>query len=131
MSPEKKRADNDDDNGRQEHKDGDPVDPMHVFYPPFTRRVGIPLPDIKVFRYLPPYAHEMDIYTLCKVHPAQMGRQMFFSAISPIFAVPNGGLAQLARAFAWHAKGHRFDSGNLHKKPDQWSGFFMMEPLFG
>ena len=26
----------------------------------------------------------------------------------------NGGLAQLARAFAWHAKGHRFDSGNLH-----------------
>ena len=25
-----------------------------------------------------------------------------------------GGLAQLARAFAWHAKGHRFDSGNLH-----------------
>jgi hypothetical protein len=27
-----------------------------------------------------------------------------------------GGLAQLARAFAWHAKGHRFDSGNLHKE---------------
>ena len=22
----------------------------------------------------------------------------------------------MARAFAWHAKGHRFDSGNLHKK---------------
>ena len=37
---------------------------------------------------------------------------------SPYFCNPifDGGLAQLARAFAWHAKGHRFDSGNLHKK---------------
>ena len=25
-----------------------------------------------------------------------------------------GGLAQLARAFAWHARGHRFDSDILH-----------------
>ncbi len=32
---------------------------------------------------------------------------------TPIFAA-FGGLAQLARAFAWHAKGHRFDPGNLH-----------------
>ena len=30
------------------------------------------------------------------------------------FFLQVGGLAQLARAFAWHAKGHRFDSGNLH-----------------
>ena len=29
-------------------------------------------------------------------------------------SIKKGGLAQLARAFAWHAKGHRFDSGNLH-----------------
>lgn len=37
------------------------------------------------------------------------------NASAAIFALPNkGGLAQLARAFAWHAKGHRFDSGNLH-----------------
>ena len=28
----------------------------------------------------------------------------------------NGGLAQLARALAWHARGHRFDSDILHKK---------------
>ncbi len=27
----------------------------------------------------------------------------------------NGGLAQLARALAWHARGHRFDSVILHK----------------
>jgi hypothetical protein len=25
-----------------------------------------------------------------------------------------GGLAQLARALAWHARGHRFESGILH-----------------
>ena len=25
-----------------------------------------------------------------------------------------GGLAQLARAFAWHARGHRFDPDILH-----------------
>ena len=28
----------------------------------------------------------------------------------------NGGLAQLARALAWHARGHRFDSDILHYK---------------
>ncbi len=30
-------------------------------------------------------------------------------------SVGDGGLAQLARALAWHARGHRFDSGILHK----------------
>jgi hypothetical protein len=28
----------------------------------------------------------------------------------------NGGLAQLARAFDWQSKGHRFDSDILHIK---------------
>ncbi len=28
----------------------------------------------------------------------------------------NGALAQLARAFGWQPKGHRFDSDMLHKK---------------
>jgi hypothetical protein len=31
-----------------------------------------------------------------------------------IFARSNGGLAQLARAFDWQSKGHRFDSDILH-----------------
>ena len=31
------------------------------------------------------------------------------------FCRPMGGLAQLARALAWHARGHRFDSDILHK----------------
>lgn len=30
-------------------------------------------------------------------------------------SVKNGGLAHLARALAWHARGNRFDSGILHK----------------
>ena len=35
---------------------------------------------------------------------------------SSIFAAQNkqGALAQLARALAWHARGHRFDSVMLH-----------------
>ena len=32
----------------------------------------------------------------------------------------NGGLAQLARALAWHARGHRFDSDILHSVPVLW-----------
>ena len=32
----------------------------------------------------------------------------------------NGGLAQLARALAWHARGHRFEPDILHKKEDQY-----------
>ncbi len=36
--------------------------------------------------------------------------------VAPIFAAQlRGELAQLARALAWHARGHRFDSGILHK----------------
>ena len=36
---------------------------------------------------------------------------------SCIFAAANkGALAQLARALAWHARGHRFDSVMLHKR---------------
>jgi hypothetical protein len=31
-----------------------------------------------------------------------------------MFFNKKGGLAQLARAFAWHARGHRFDSDILH-----------------
>ncbi len=32
--------------------------------------------------------------------------------------ISHGELAQLARALAWHARGHRFDSGILHIKND-------------
>jgi hypothetical protein len=41
-----------------------------------------------------------------------------------------GGLAHLARALAWQARGDRFESGILHnvtKNPIAISGFFMDE----
>ena len=39
-----------------------------------------------------------------------------------------GALAQLARALAWHARGHRFDSVMLHKRnPAISAGFFVCQ----
>ena len=39
-----------------------------------------------------------------------------------------GALAQLARALAWHARGHRFDSVMLHKRnPTISVGFFVCQ----
>ena len=40
---------------------------------------------------------------------------------------PFGGLAQLARALAWHARGRRFDPDTLHKKnPTYLWDFFLL-----
>ena len=36
-----------------------------------------------------------------------------------IFATQKGGLAQLARALAWHARGHEFESRILHQETTQ------------
>ncbi len=41
----------------------------------------------------------------------------------------NGGLAQLARAFDWQSKGHRFDSGTLHPQIKAVMAF-MLWPLY-
>ena len=41
------------------------------------------------------------------LEPLGTSRNKFYFNIS-------GGLAQLARALAWHARGHRFDSDILH-----------------
>ena len=40
---------------------------------------------------------------------------MFYSHNLRIFAPKQGGLAQLARALAWHARGHRFEPDILHR----------------
>ena len=37
-----------------------------------------------------------------------MSKQLYLQSLN------SGELAQLARALAWHARGHRFDSGILH-----------------
>jgi hypothetical protein len=36
-----------------------------------------------------------------------------------------GGLAHLARALAWQARGGRFESDILHERPKHCLGFFM------
>gem|GEM_PF-5319300 len=46
-----------------------------------------------------------------------------------IFAIPKGGLAQLARAFAWHARGHRFDSDILHSDQIAQKAIFFMRDV--
>jgi hypothetical protein len=71
MFPED-RSHNDHDHGDQEHKDGDAVDPMHIFYQSSPRSIGIFLLDKKIFAYLSPYAHN-----------AKVG--MFFTPKSSIF----------------------------------------------
>ena len=38
----------------------------------------------------------------------------------------HGGLAQLARALAWHARGRRFDPDTLHKKSCYLQDFFII-----
>ena len=41
-------------------------------------------------------------------------------------AANQGALAQLARALAWHARGHRFDSVMLHKMKPRCGGVFCL-----
>ncbi len=48
--------------------------------------------------------------------------------IERLNAIKRGALAQLARALAWHARGHRFDSVMLHKtNPAISAGFFVCQ----
>jgi hypothetical protein len=37
--------------------------------------------------------------------------------------IPDGGLAQLARALPWHGRGHRFDSDILHESLKNFQAF--------
>ena len=58
-------------------------------------------------------------------------RSVAIYKIFSTFVAHNGGLAQLARALAWHARGHEFDSRILHKKQAANSAaFFCGEHLY-
>jgi hypothetical protein len=57
MLVKEERPDDHHDQRDQEHKNGDAVDPVHVFDPSAPRSIRIFLLDIKVFRYLSPWAH--------------------------------------------------------------------------
>ena len=62
MLVEKKRPHDHHDQRHQEHKYGNAVDPMHILYPSAARCIGIFLLNVKVFRYLSPYAHIAKIF---------------------------------------------------------------------
>ena len=53
----------------------------------------------------------------------RFGSRSFFPASCLLYY---GGLAQLARALAWHARGHRFDPDILHPPPFCEESFFDM-----
>ena len=58
---------------------------------------------------------------------------MFYSQNLRIFAPSQGGLAQLARALAWHARGHRFEPDILHgnrKAALKGTAFYVVKWLF-
>ena len=46
----------------------------------------------------------------------KIGFELLFVSIKYIFVEHYGGLAHLARALAWQARGGRFESDILHKK---------------
>ncbi len=46
---EKNDPDKDNDQGKQEHKDGNAVDPMHIFYPAAPGRARVSFFNIQVF----------------------------------------------------------------------------------
>jgi hypothetical protein len=57
MPLEKYQFDYKDNDRQQEHKNRDPVDPMHVFHPLGMRRIGIPFLNVEVLCKLSPYSH--------------------------------------------------------------------------
>ena len=61
----------------------------------------------RVTAYLTPYPFSDYPFALFRL---SLAHQMN----SCIFAAAIGGIAQLARALAWHARGHRFESDYLH-----------------
>ena len=55
---EKDKPDKDDDQCRQEHKNGDAVDAMHITHPAAVRRIGISFFDVEIFCYLTEHTHK-------------------------------------------------------------------------
>ena len=60
-------------------------------------------------------SNKYEVDYLCKKTGYRFGHSK--KRITFALQSPKGGLAQLARALAWHARGHRFDSDILHQSP--------------
>jgi hypothetical protein len=77
----------------------------------------------RVTAYLTPYPfsdYPSPLLRLSLAHPMN----------SCIFAAAIGGIAQLARALAWHARGHRFESDYLHFKNPELVDFKRVRDFF-
>ena len=57
MSFGEEGPDDDNDDRDQEHKNGDAVDPVHIFDPATPRSIRVLLLNVKIFRQLSPYPH--------------------------------------------------------------------------
>lgn len=67
------------------------------------------------------YASKAEHSCTKKAHFSEIfsGRYFANPEKATIFATQKGGLAQLARALAWHARGHEFESRILHQETTQ------------
>ena len=75
--------------------------------------------NIKEYLIMKRVFNEVDIKQMvCLLLPASCDTVFLNKRINEADASPSddklGGLAQLARALAWHARGHRFDPDILH-----------------
>jgi hypothetical protein len=52
MLSEEYQPDDHDDDGQQEHKDGYPIDTMHIPHPLRIRFFRVPFPDVEILGYL-------------------------------------------------------------------------------
>ena len=93
-------------NGYKEHEQGNTVHAVHKLYVYIFWRIGVSLADVEVGEHLIP-----DIF----FHNPKGFTESYENLRKKLYLQPHGGLAHLARALAWHARGNRFDSGILHK----------------
>ena len=64
---EKNCPDDQDDQPNKKHKNGNPVDPMHIPHPLRIRRIRVPLFDVEIFLYLTPDTHIISLKSPLKV----------------------------------------------------------------
>ena len=94
-------------NGNKEHKQRDTVHAVHHLYVCVGRVGRVSFPQVEIGQDLLPNATFHNFSVFYKITKKIGGY--------PYICSPQGELAQLARALAWHARGHRFDSVILHK----------------
>ncbi len=93
-------------NGNKKHEQGDAVHTMHHLYVHIPGIGRVSFAQVEVSKNLLPNTTFHNFSLFYKITEKIGGY--------PYICSPQGELAQLARALAWHARGHRFDSVILH-----------------